>query len=69
MDIGSQAIDAVFSLSVVGLYIAYGIPIAARWIWHKTNNFQPGAFDLGSFVRTLLSSFLLSYSLLCSHSH
>ena len=45
---GAQAIDAVFALSVTGLYVAYSIPIAARFIFN--NNFKPGPFNLGIFV-------------------
>ncbi|KAI0341281.1 APC amino acid permease [Trametopsis cervina] len=44
---GTQAINAVFSLSVVALYIAYSIPIAARYL--GTNAFKPGPFNLGWF--------------------
>jgi len=46
---GSQAINAVFSISITSLYIAYGIPIAARWIWHKENGWKDGPFSLGRF--------------------
>jgi len=42
---GTQAINAVFALSVTGLYFAYSIPISAR-IVSKTN-FKPGPFTLG----------------------
>ena len=45
---GGQAIGAVFSLSVVGLYVAYSIPIAARFIFE--NDHKPGPFDLGAWV-------------------
>ncbi len=45
---GEQAINAVFSISVISLYVAYSIPIAARFIF--TNNFKPGPFYLGAFV-------------------
>ena len=45
---GAQAINAVFALSVTGLYVAYSIPIAARFIFK--NNFKPGPFSLGIFV-------------------
>ena len=45
---GAQAIDAVFALSVTGLYVAYSIPIAARFIFK--NDFKPGPFNLGIFV-------------------
>ncbi|KAG6809830.1 hypothetical protein H0H92_014584 [Tricholoma furcatifolium] len=38
---GSQAINAVFAMSVVGNYIAYSIPIAARFL-NKTDPFKPG---------------------------
>ncbi|KAF8553643.1 amino acid transporter [Imleria badia] len=44
---GAQAINAVFALSVTGLYVAYSIPIAARFIFK--NNFKPGPFNLGIF--------------------
>ncbi|TFY70806.1 hypothetical protein EVG20_g2193 [Dentipellis fragilis] len=46
---GEQAINAVFAISVTALYIAYGIPIAARWIWRKENGWRDGAFSLGVF--------------------
>jgi len=42
---GEQAIGAVFALSVVGLYVAYAVPIAARFIFE--NDYKPGPFDLG----------------------
>ncbi|KAI0944536.1 hypothetical protein AcW1_002218 [Taiwanofungus camphoratus] len=42
---GDEAINAVFSLSVVALYIAYSIPIAARFLGE--NDFTPGPFNLG----------------------
>jgi amino acid transporter len=45
---GSQAINAVFALSVTALYVAYSIPISAR-IMSKTN-FEPGPFSLGIWV-------------------
>jgi hypothetical protein len=49
---GEQAIGAAFALSVVGLYVAYAIPIAARFLGN--NNFQPGRFYLGhTLVRGL----------------
>ncbi|KAG6853463.1 hypothetical protein C0991_004250 [Blastosporella zonata] len=44
---GDQAINAVFALSVVGNYIAYSIPIAARFMGN--NDFKPGPFTLGAF--------------------
>ena len=42
---GDAAINAVFSLSVVALYVAYAIPIAARFLGN--NDFRPGPFSLG----------------------
>lgn len=45
---GEQAINAVFSISVVALYIAYAIPIVARFAFK--NDFKPGPFNLGFFV-------------------
>ncbi|THG93276.1 hypothetical protein EW026_g7921 [Hermanssonia centrifuga] len=44
---GTSAINAVFSLSVVALYIAYSIPISARFLGQ--NDFKPGPFNLGVF--------------------
>ncbi|KAG2355097.1 amino acid/polyamine transporter I [Suillus spraguei] len=44
---GAQAINAIFALSVTGLYIAYSIPIIARFVFK--NNFRPGPFNLGIF--------------------
>ncbi|KAG2338938.1 amino acid transporter [Suillus weaverae] len=44
---GPQAINAIFSLSVTALYIAYAIPIVARFVFK--NNFKPGPFNLGIF--------------------
>jgi amino acid transporter len=45
---GDQAINAVFAISVSGLYIAYAIPIVARFAGQ--NDFEPGPFYLGWFV-------------------
>ncbi|EIW76668.1 amino acid transporter [Coniophora puteana RWD-64-598 SS2] len=44
---GEQAIDAVFAISITALYIAYAIPIVARFAFK--NNFKPGPFDCGVF--------------------
>ncbi|KAF9238374.1 amino acid/polyamine transporter I [Melanogaster broomeanus] len=44
---GPAAINAIFAISVTALYIAYSIPIAARFIF--TNDFKPGPFSLGAF--------------------
>ncbi|KAL4246862.1 Amino Acid-Polyamine-Organocation Transporter [Abortiporus biennis] len=44
---GSSAINAVFSLSVTAVYIAYGTPIACRFLGN--NDFKPGPFNLGRF--------------------
>ncbi|PPQ70541.1 hypothetical protein CVT25_003962, partial [Psilocybe cyanescens] len=40
---GDQAINAIFTLSVVGPYYAYTVPIAARFL--GDNNFKHGPFD------------------------
>ena len=45
---GSQAINAVFALSVTALYVAYSILISARIV--TKNNFKPGPFTLGIWV-------------------
>ncbi|KAH7924358.1 amino acid transporter [Leucogyrophana mollusca] len=42
---GTQAIDAIFAISVTALYIAYAIPITARFVFK--NDFKPGPFSLG----------------------
>ncbi|KIJ18187.1 PF00324 AA_permease [Paxillus involutus ATCC 200175] len=44
---GSEAINAIFAISVTALYVAYAIPISARFIFN--NNFKPGPFTLGVF--------------------
>ncbi|KAL1711996.1 amino acid permease-domain-containing protein [Schizophyllum commune] len=44
---GDQAINAVFSLSVIALYIAYIIPIVARFT--GDNDLKPGPFSLGKW--------------------
>ncbi|KAJ6482890.1 amino acid/polyamine transporter I [Mycena vitilis] len=44
---GPQAINAVFAISVTALYIAYAIPIVARFT--GKNDFKPGPFSLGIF--------------------
>ena len=59
---GPSAIGAVFSLVVAGQYVAYSIPIAARFIGGR--NIQPGPFSLGKLVRSYFySSGILSFSL------
>ncbi|KAB5594905.1 Amino acid permease [Ceratobasidium theobromae] len=45
---GEAAIGAVFSISVIGLYVAYTIPIGARFLF-KGHNYKPGPFNLGMF--------------------
>uniref|UniRef100_A0A0W0G407 Putative amino acid transporter n=1 Tax=Moniliophthora roreri TaxID=221103 RepID=A0A0W0G407_MONRR len=44
---GDSAINAVFAISVTGLYVAYAIPIVARFV--GKNDFKPGPFNLGVF--------------------
>ncbi|KAJ7686608.1 amino acid permease-domain-containing protein [Mycena olivaceomarginata] len=44
---GPQAINAVFAISVTALYVAYAIPIVARFA--GKNDFKPGPFSLGVF--------------------
>ena len=48
---GTQAINAVFALSVTGLYFAYAVPITVRFT--GDNDFKPGPFHLGIFVSSL----------------
>ncbi len=47
---GTQATNAIFAISVSAQYVAYAIPIAARWIWRKENGWTPGTFSLGAWV-------------------
>ena len=49
---GPSAIGAVFSLVVAAQYVAYSIPIAARFIGGR--EIQPGPFNLGKLVRSYL---------------
>ncbi|KAI0717739.1 APC amino acid permease [Cerioporus squamosus] len=44
---GDSAINAIFSMSITALYVAYAIPIAARFL--GDNDFAPGPFNLGWF--------------------
>lgn len=46
---GTQAVNAVFAISVTALYLAYSVPISARWIWRKENGWTPGAFSVGAW--------------------
>ncbi|KAG6828030.1 hypothetical protein H0H92_009567 [Tricholoma furcatifolium] len=62
--VGDQAINAIFAMSIVGNFIAYAIPIAARIFGE--NNYKPGPFNLGAFVRlanfiheTILNDFIV----------
>jgi amino acid transporter len=45
---GNQAINAIFSMSVTAIYIAYATPIVVRYT--GGNDFVPGPFNLGIFV-------------------
>ncbi|KAI0264835.1 APC amino acid permease [Gloeopeniophorella convolvens] len=42
---GAAAVGAIFSLGVAGQYLAFLIPISARWL--GKNDFKPGRFHLG----------------------
>ncbi|KLT42467.1 amino acid transporter [Cutaneotrichosporon oleaginosum] len=42
------AINAIFCLNIMGLYVAYGIPIGARVLWGKSL-LKPGPWYLGKF--------------------
>lgn len=53
---GTQAINAVFSISITAQYVAFTIPLAVRWIWRKENGWRPGPFSLGAWVSTLVIS-------------
>jgi len=45
--LGPSAINAVFTASIAACYVAYMVPIAARFMFD--NNFKPGPFSLGAF--------------------
>lgn len=53
---GTQAINAVFSISITAQYVAFTIPLVVRWIWRKENGWTPGPFSLGAWVSTLVIS-------------
>src|SRR5882757_6964530 len=46
--VGSQAIDAVFTIAITASYISYITPITTRFVFK--NNFKPGPFNLGRLV-------------------
>jgi len=48
---GDSAINAIFSLSITALYVAYSIPIAARFLGN--NSFQPGPFSVGRWSKPI----------------
>lgn len=61
---GSQAIAAIFELSIIGLYSAYAIPITARFVGDN-KDLKPGPFNLGTMVGSkLLSHMSLTESVL-----
>ncbi|KAI6118536.1 hypothetical protein EDD16DRAFT_1707334 [Pisolithus croceorrhizus] len=45
---GAGAIDAISTVSITALYVAYAIPMFARFAFD--NDFKPGPFNLGFFV-------------------
>lgn len=51
---GPDAIDAIFSLSVISQYVAYIIPISARHLGGE--RISPGPFNIGVFVCALCRS-------------
>ncbi|KAF7307671.1 Gaba permease [Mycena kentingensis (nom. inval.)] len=62
---GPQAINAVFAISVVALYVAYAIPIVVRFVGRKENGFKPGPFSLGIFsllVAIVAVAFMLFFA-------
>ncbi|KAI8972562.1 APC amino acid permease [Trametes punicea] len=50
---GESAINAIFAMSITALYIAYAIPIAARFLGN--NDFVPGPFNLGRWSAPVAS--------------
>ncbi|KAH9973549.1 APC amino acid permease [Lactifluus volemus] len=46
---GPQAVNAVFAIAIAAQYVAYSIPITARWTWRKENRWTPGPFSLGAW--------------------
>jgi len=55
---GDNAIGAVFSLVVAGQYVAYSIPITARFVGGQ--EVKPGPFSLGFMVRARCNWFELN---------
>ncbi len=51
---GENAIGAVFSLFITGQYVAYSIPMAARFLGGQT--VKPGPFRLGLLVSHFIGS-------------
>jgi len=60
---GSVAIDAVFTISVTSLYVAYIVPIVSRFVCD--NDYKPGPFSIGalsgpvSAIAVIFMSFML----------
>ncbi|KAH8084912.1 APC amino acid permease [Cristinia sonorae] len=51
---GDSAINAIFSLSITALYIAYSIPIAARLLSSSSGtSFVPGPFSTGRYSKLI----------------
>ena len=62
---GPVAISAIFTVGVIGQYVANSIPIMARWLGGY--KLQRGPFDLGIFVR-LRTSFVVVTEMIDIHS-
>ncbi len=54
---GPSAINAIFSLGVIGQYIAFGIPIASRFLGGTP--WRPGPFTLGKLASRYMSMKLI----------
>ncbi|WBW74633.1 amino acid transmembrane transporter [Schizosaccharomyces osmophilus] len=49
---GGVTIDAVFSVTAIGAFVAFTTPICMR-VFFKDNNFRPGPWNLGKFSRVI----------------
>ena len=52
----SVAFAAATSISTIGLYISYGLPILIGIIWHDSFTAMKGPFNLGPFSRVVAAA-------------
>jgi hypothetical protein len=59
---GTQAINAIFTISITASYVAFITPITTRFVFK--NDYKPGPFNLGKLVGRLMVMQLLSLILI-----